>query len=96
MLRPMRDAGLPCVCPECGESDTRRLLSLIAAPVHRMSKARGHPVGFSRKLFAELEKLDGDEGARSVILRHGADISLIVVDDAGITRDIDTPSDLPP
>jgi len=70
--------------------------ALIAAPVHRMSKARGHPVGFSRKLFAELEKLDGDEGARSVISRHGADVSLIVVDDAGITRDIDTPSDLPP
>jgi putative FmdB family regulatory protein len=33
VLRPMRDAGLPCVCPECGEADTRRLLSLIAAPV---------------------------------------------------------------
>jgi molybdenum cofactor cytidylyltransferase len=70
--------------------------AIIAAPVHRTSDARGHPVGFSRPLYGELADLDGDEGARSVILRHRADISLISVDDAGITRDVDTTSDLPP
>ena len=70
--------------------------ALIAAPMHRASKTRGHPVGFSRRLFAELEKLDEDEGARSVILHHRGDVSLIAVDDAGITRDIDIPQDLEP
>ena len=40
MLRPMRDAELPCVCPECGETDSRRLLSLIAAPA-RSDRAVG-------------------------------------------------------
>jgi molybdenum cofactor cytidylyltransferase len=70
--------------------------ALIAAPVHRTNNARGHPVGFSRSFYDELAALDGDEGARSVVLRHRADISLIAVDDAGITRDIDTPRDLNP
>jgi len=70
--------------------------ALIAAPVHRTSDARGHPVGFSRSLYDELAGLDGDEGARSVVAHHRGDVSLIVVDDAGITRDIDTPRDLEP
>jgi molybdenum cofactor cytidylyltransferase len=68
--------------------------ALIAAPVHRGT--RGHPVAFSGRLLAELETLDGDEGARSVILRHREDVVLVAVDDAGVTRDIDAPSDLPP
>ena len=70
--------------------------ALIAAPVHRTSDARGHPVGFSRSLYDELAGLDGDEGARSVIAHHRDGVSLIAVDDAGITRDIDTPRDLEP
>jgi len=70
--------------------------ALIAAPVHRTSDARGHPVGFSRSLYDELAGLDGDEGARSVVAHHRGDVSLIVVDDAGVTRDIDTPRDLEP
>ena len=68
--------------------------AVIAAPVHHGS--RGHPVGFAASLVADLEAIDGDEGARSVLLRHRADISLIEVDDGGITRDIDTPHDLQP
>ena len=68
--------------------------ALIAAPVHRASNARGHPVGFSRSLYDEMAALDGDEGARSVIQAHRDDVLLIPVDDAGITRDVDRPSDL--
>jgi len=69
--------------------------ALIAAPVHRTTNARGHPVGFSRRLHDELLALDGDEGARSIIQSHRDDVVLIPVGDEGITMDIDTPRDLP-
>jgi molybdenum cofactor cytidylyltransferase len=55
---------------------------------------RGHPVGFSPDLFADLAALDGDEGARSVIERHRAWLEIVRVDDPGIFFDIDTPGDL--
>ncbi len=69
--------------------------SLVAAPIHRATNARGHPVGFSARLLEELLALDGDEGARSVIQSHRDDVVLIPVDDEGVTIDIDTPRDLP-
>jgi len=68
--------------------------SLVAAPVDRATKARGHPVGFSARLREDLLALDGDEGARSVVERHRHQVTLIPVDDDGITIDIDTPGDL--
>jgi len=69
--------------------------ALIAAPVHRTTNARGHPVGFSRSLHDELAVLDGDEGARSIIQSHRDHVVLIPVDDGGIAIDVDTPGDLP-
>ena len=68
--------------------------ALIAAPVHRTTRERGHPVGFSAALKTELLALDGDEGARSVLSRHASKVVAIPVDDDGITTDIDTPADL--
>jgi molybdenum cofactor cytidylyltransferase len=67
--------------------------ALIAAPVFRLTNARGHPVGFSNSLRGELLALDGDEGARSVIARHEDRVTSIPVDDRGIVVDIDTPDD---
>jgi molybdenum cofactor cytidylyltransferase len=55
---------------------------------------RGHPVGFGRRYLSELQKLSGDEGARSVIGRHPNDVEVLESDDAGILRDIDTRADL--
>lgn len=55
---------------------------------------RGHPVGFSAKFRSELESLQGDEGARSIIKRYQNEIYLLPTDDAGILADIDTPADL--
>ena len=65
----------------------------IAAPV-TSSGERGHPVGFSRALKAELLALDADEGARSLLRRHAGEVVAIPVGDAGILVDIDTPRDL--
>jgi molybdenum cofactor cytidylyltransferase len=70
--------------------------ALIAAPVDRASRTRGHPVAFSARLREELLALHGDEGARSVIQRHRDHVRLVEVDDPGIARDIDRPQDLAP
>jgi molybdenum cofactor cytidylyltransferase len=55
---------------------------------------RGHPVGFSRRYYAELAALSGDEGARALIRNHQRELQLIDTDDAGVSRDVDTPADL--
>lgn len=68
--------------------------AVICAPRLRANGARGHPVGFARALYDELERLDGDEGARAVIQRHREQVRLIDVDDEGIVVDIDKPDDL--
>lgn len=62
----------------------------IAVPVHR--RLRGNPVAFSRKHRDALLQLQGDRGARHLLLT--ADVSEIAVDDAGIFFDIDLPHDL--
>jgi molybdenum cofactor cytidylyltransferase len=43
---------------------------------------------------AELATVSGDEGARTVVSRYRHRLVLLPVDDAGILRDIDQPSDL--
>lgn len=64
----------------------------IAIPAYH--RQRGHPVGFGRRYLEELLRLQGDEGARSVIGRHPLDVEIVDCDDPGILRDIDTPADL--
>lgn len=64
----------------------------IVIPVYRGE--RGHPVGFSRIYRDELLALQGDEGARSVIARHRAELETIDCGDPGVLRDVDTPADL--
>jgi molybdenum cofactor cytidylyltransferase len=64
----------------------------IVAPVH--ADERGHPVGFRDALGPALVALRGDEGARTVVAAHRAMLQLLPVDDPGILRDIDRPSDL--
>jgi molybdenum cofactor cytidylyltransferase len=55
---------------------------------------RGHPVGFSRRYYGELVALSGDEGAKTILRAHAAELQLIETDDAGVSRDVDTPADL--
>ncbi|HEY1182416.1 MAG TPA: nucleotidyltransferase family protein [Rhodocyclaceae bacterium] len=64
----------------------------IAAPVHEAQ--RGHPVGFSRKWYAQLAGLSGDSGARQLLQAYANEVTLIACTDGGIHRDIDTPADL--
>ena len=55
---------------------------------------RGHPIGFAAKFRNDLENLQGDEGARSIIKRYPNEVMLLACDDAGILQDIDTAADL--
>jgi molybdenum cofactor cytidylyltransferase len=64
----------------------------IAAPSYRGE--RGHPVGFARRFFDELTALRGDAGARDILKNHPDWITLYEVDDPGVLRDVDEPSDL--
>jgi molybdenum cofactor cytidylyltransferase len=55
---------------------------------------RGHPVGINVPYRDELLRLDGDRGARDLLLREQSSIKHIQTEDIGVLQDIDTPSDL--
>ncbi len=54
----------------------------------------GHPVLFPQIYFAEIERLEGDRGARPVIEDHEQKVITVVVEDRGILQDIDRPEDI--
>lgn len=62
----------------------------IAVPV--WNGRRGNPVGFGRLHLDALMRLQGDEGARSLLKTWP--VVEVPVHDAGIARDVDTPDDL--
>ncbi|TFW23871.1 nucleotidyltransferase family protein [Duganella callida] len=62
----------------------------IAAPMYE--GRRGNPVAFSPYHLPLLLALEGDQGARAILKSHP--VREVVVDDAGVVRDIDTPGDL--
>jgi molybdenum cofactor cytidylyltransferase len=69
--------------------------ALIAAPFLETSGERGHPVGFSAAHREALAALEGDAGARSILISQAQQIVKVPVNDAGILADIDRPGDLP-
>lgn len=97
---PAADAWLITLAdmPWVSEVTLRRLITslradcLLCAPVHDQN--RGHPVGFSQRLRAELLAISGDRGARDLIVRHQHELVSIPVDDPGVRRDVDIPDDL--
>lgn len=54
----------------------------------------GHPVLFGREYFDALKKLQGDDGAKSIIKTSASALRPIDVDDSMILYDIDRPDDL--
>jgi molybdenum cofactor cytidylyltransferase len=66
----------------------------LAAPYFRTR--RGHPVGVSGRFAAELVALRGDEGAKSLLATHAAELVKVPIGDPGVIRDIDVPADLVP
>ena len=88
-------ADMPFLSPETIRVIAKAISdgAAIAAPAYRGE--RGHPVGFARRFYDELSALHGDQGARELLAQHRDLIKLYEVEDAGVLRDIDKPSDLP-
>ena len=55
---------------------------------------RGNPVLWPAAYFPRLEGLDGDQGARSLLMDPMTPVYEVAVDDPGIHRDVDTPQEL--
>lgn len=64
----------------------------IVMPCHQ--GRRGHPVVFGRSFWPALAELKSGEGARDVVRANRHAVEVIEIDDAGIWRDVDTPTDL--
>ena len=62
--------------------------SAIVVPVH--DKRRGNPVIFARKYRNQLSKLDGDNGARSIINKFGPQVIEVQIKNERLLMDIDT------
>ncbi len=87
-------ADMPFIRPVTIEMVANRLSqgNPIVLPTYHGS--RGHPVGFAAKFRSELEKLQGDEGARSIVKGHQDKVHAFECEDPGILVDIDTQADL--
>ena len=70
---------------EFQRSDPRRG---IARPIYR--GLRGHPVLIGVRYLQEALQLQGDVGARQILMNHPEDILEIEADQEGILKDIDT------
>lgn len=66
--------------------------SRIVVPVYQ--GARGHPVIFPAHVIPDLKALEGDQGAKSVILKYSESVKEIAVESEGILKDVDTRMDL--
>ena len=64
----------------------------ICVPVHQ--GRRGNPVLWAKRFFAEIAKLEGDEGAHRLIAAHAEEVSEVEVESDAIFRDFDTPESL--
>ena len=65
--------------------------ALIVRAVHQ--GRHGHPVIFSRAVFADLRHADPAQGARAVLRAHAEHLVNVEVADPGVLGDVDTPDD---
>ena len=61
--------------------------------IPKYKKRRGHPIIFGSDFIPELLEKDCPEGARTIVRAHPEAVEEILVEDAGILLDIDTPED---
>jgi molybdenum cofactor cytidylyltransferase len=65
---------------------------LICVPTHRAK--RGNPVLWAARFFAEMQAIDGDRGARTLLGEHAEQVCEVDMADDGVLLDIDTPDAL--
>ena len=73
-------------------SRVRKALANSPVAVARHAGRPGHPTGFSREVFQELESEQADEGARAVVeaYEQAGRAERVDVDDPGVVRNINT------
>lgn len=85
-------ADMPCVQP----ATLRALIAALglgaAITVPICHGRRGNPVAFGPTYLPDLLRLQGDQGARSLLQQFA--VTEIPVDDPGVHQDIDAPADL--
>lgn len=69
-----------------------QLGALLAAPF--LDGRRGHPVGFAARWREDLLALEGDEGARGLLVTERERLLRVETDDVGVLRDVDRVEDL--
>ena len=87
---------MTCDQPKVDDCVVHRLISAYEAtgkPIVACAYAEtlGVPALFARRIFEELRLLSDDQGAKSIILRHRAEVEAIDFPEGAI--DIDTPAD---
>ncbi len=84
-------ADMPFIAPGTIECVAEQLAqgASIVAPCHQ--GRRGHPVGFSRRWLEALSALQGDQGARDILVAHADEVQLWDTQDPGVLIDVDTP-----
>jgi molybdenum cofactor cytidylyltransferase len=87
---------LPLVRPETLQAVAGALNGRVNAVQPQFMGERGHPVAFAAGCRAQLAALEGNLGAAPVLrsMRAIDSVADLVVDDAGIVTDIDTPEAL--
>ena len=65
--------------------------SIVRATYQRR---RGHPVLFSRAVFADLRRADPAVGAKAVVRARAAEVVDVDVPDAAVIVDVDSPEDV--
>jgi molybdenum cofactor cytidylyltransferase len=74
------------------EASWRRTGAAAIVPVYR-DGVRGNPVFFDASMREALQSLEGDAGARALLLALGERVITVPID-AEAPRDVDTPTDL--
>ena len=87
-------ADMPYIQPATISAVAAKVSAGASIVIPTYQNQRGHPIGFAAKFRNDLENLQGDEGARSIIKRYPNEVALLACDDAGILQDIDTAADL--
>ena len=80
------------VAPDANDERSTIPPTALVVPTH--ANRRGHPVLFGSRYFADLARVTGDEGARSILTQNKHSVKPIELDTPAILADIDTPADL--
>lgn len=86
-------ADMPFIASASHQAVASALRAGASLAASQYQGRRGHPVGFSSVWYAQLATLTGDQGARAILERHRTELIVCPVDDPGVLRDVDRPTD---